>query len=133
MSAISYPSFAIPRSAATWSSPRIKACGIGMPSRLRASRVAWLRSPGTVIRSTPGILSELRKSRTSASTLALKAATSPKAAMLIAAIAWPVLVTLSSSCRVMSAQLPAPVRIQDIIVVHQGAEHGWRRDAGEPR
>ena len=38
---------AIPRSAATWSSPRSSAGAIGMPSRARAARVAWLRSPGT--------------------------------------------------------------------------------------
>jgi hypothetical protein len=29
-----------------------------MPSRRRVSRVAWLRSPGTEIRFTPGIRSE---------------------------------------------------------------------------
>jgi hypothetical protein len=37
---------------------RISADGIGMPSRRRVSRVAWLRSPGTEIRFTPGIRSE---------------------------------------------------------------------------
>nr|WP_235976783.1 hypothetical protein [Bradyrhizobium archetypum] len=70
-----------------------------MPRLARLARVSWLRSPGTQMRSTPGVRRLLRKSRTSASTLRLKTATSPKAATLIAAIACPVLVTLSSSYR----------------------------------
>ncbi len=48
-------------------------------SRVRAALVAWLRSPGTKIRSTPGMRLLLRKSRTRPSTLLLNSATSPNA------------------------------------------------------
>src|SRR5258708_1582185 len=93
-------------SRASLSSPARKGSGIGMPSFERSSNFARLCSPGSQMRATPGIGLDLRISRASLSTRRLNSSTSPKAAIEIATIAWPVLVGVTSSALKSTVSLP---------------------------